>query len=205
MACNALNLQTGLFINTASWSTAPTTSQGGKTVTLTASSVSVSGPTGSTNLSIGLSQTGKYMFFGTDNHVAVLIRDTGVGPQTCYVVLIDFTQTPPLAKNVLTVLTPGSATDNPHVFFSQGNGNACIVFGTDGTNIVDFSILRSDNGDLLLLGPGPFVPTGDKEGNITATQLQIIYNDSGGTPTISGPLPQGHCQITPLSQRFSNV
>ena len=104
----------------------------------------------------------------------------------------------------LTVLTPGSSTDNPHVFFSQGNGNACIVFGTDGTNIIGFSMLRSDNGDLLLPGPGPFVPDGDKEGNITAAQLQIIYN-SGGTHTITGPLPQGHCQITPSSQSFPNV
>ena len=30
MACNALNLQPGLFINTTAWSTAPTTSQGAK-------------------------------------------------------------------------------------------------------------------------------------------------------------------------------
>jgi hypothetical protein len=204
MSCTALNLSTGLFINTEDFSGAPSGSLGGKSVTIAANNVHVTGPTGSANLFFGGGQSAKFQFFGTDNHMAILIRDTGGGPQQCFVSLIDFSQTPPVAVNVLTVLTSGSGVSSPRVNFSAGNGNACIVFGTDGTQTIGFSTLRSDNGNLLLAGPPPFIPDGDKAGEVTATQLKITYN-SGGTHIITGTLPQGHCQITPATQNFPDV
>jgi hypothetical protein len=204
MACTSLNLTPGLFINTSAFLPAPSGSSGNHSVSIGANVVTVTGPTGSTNLFFGASQNAKWQFFGTDNHLAILIRDTGVGPQQCTVFLIDFSQTPPVATNVLMVLTSGSNVDSPHVFFSQGNGGACIVFGTDGTQIIGFSILRSDTGALLLQGPPPFVADGDKDGEVTATELKITYN-SGGTHVLTGPLPLGHCKITPATGTFSDV
>src|SRR5258706_15020833 len=109
MACSALNLSVGLFINTETFSGAASGSKGGRSVTISPGNVNVTGPTGSTNLFFGGSQSAKFQFFGTDSHLAILIRDTGVGPQQCFVSLIDFSQTPPAAVNVLTVTASSSA------------------------------------------------------------------------------------------------
>ena len=72
MACTPLSVGTGLFIDASStsWSTAPNTSMGNKTVTRNANGITVTGPTGTLyHQTLG---TSKYFIFGSNNYVLLL-------------------------------------------------------------------------------------------------------------------------------------
>src|SRR5438067_12504132 len=114
MACTPLTVTAGFFINVSStaWSTAPSTTMGGKTVTRMATGISVKAPTGSVFLPNAGSNVSSYMFFGSDNYLLVLQSEPGPGPITHYVTLINFT-TPSLSYVSLFSVLSNSTFGSP--------------------------------------------------------------------------------------------
>src|SRR3954465_13411206 len=98
MACTAFVVGAGLFIDESSisWSSAPTTTLGGKTVTRTTTggapgiTVTMAGKTPVFH-SLPAGHVLKYMFFGSDNNLLILDSETGPGPVTHRVTLVNFT------------------------------------------------------------------------------------------------------------------
>jgi hypothetical protein len=209
MACTPLNIATGLFFNTTpiSWSTAPTTNQGGKTVTLDLTGISVTGPTGTMPFHATPSgRRSKYMFIGTDNYLLLLDSDTGAGLITHYVSLVDFTTTPPTERSLFFVLTSSSAVNPPNVHFSPGNGAVFLIYSPTGTTpaldpVSNIAIHRSDNG-AILCSALPFTPTLQLTAEATATELHIKH---GSTNIANCPKPMGSLSISPSSQTFPDV
>ena len=206
MACNPLNIQTGLFLTGTVWSNAPSTSFDGKTVTYAA---------GGPNPGIVVQQGAqsvfhaqlagrvlKYLVLGTPQKF-LLILDTETGsPSQRWVSLIDFsswTEVP-----ILSVLSSG-AVALPVVNASQGNGSVFLAYGQDGTSHTSVAIYRSDNGHALCSLGSIFMPTGQTAGEATATQLLIHYSTGGASSTFSCPKPVGQSQIMPALQTYSNV
>lgn len=205
MACTALGIQAGLFINTQPWSNAPSTSMGGRSVTITGgTTLTVSGPTGSNFMTVATGGNFHYKFFGTANHV--VIWETLPGTiQDRHVSLVDFGQTPPAFVPIVFVSVP-SSVGQPACDFSQGNGNACLIWAPNSTGeVVSLGIYNSDTGALLCAGPPPFTPTGQTAGEATAASLIIHFSSGGTSSTDTCPLPLGKCQITPGSFAFADV
>jgi len=121
MACTALNIQAGLFINTTPWSNALNMSMGGRSVALTNPggnpTITVTGPTGSSNfITLTSGSAIHYKFFGTANHLAVWTTLAGaIGDR--HVMLVDFGQTPPKFVDIVFVsvspATGAPACDRP--------------------------------------------------------------------------------------------
>jgi hypothetical protein len=203
-----LVVDVGLFIDVSStaWSTARSTTIGGKTVTLTDRGVSVRGPTGSAPFHQRLpGHVLKYMFFGSGNFLLILDSETGLGDITHRVTLIDFTKTPPSEKLIISGRASSTAVPPPNVQFSQGTGSAFLVFNSTGTEVQNLGIYRSDNGTLLCAGPPPFVPTGEIQGEGTGTEVKIHYSSGGMRRTISCLLPSGNSKVQPTSQTFPDA
>lgn len=205
MACAAINIQAGLFINTQPWSSAPTTTLGGRTVTISGgTTLTVTGPTGSNFMTVPTGGNFHYKFFGTANHVAIWETLPGA-IQDRHVSLVDFGQTPPAFIPIVFVSVP-PAVGQPACDFSQGNGNACLIWAPNSTGeVVSLGIYNSDTGALLCAGPPPFTPTGQTAGETTATDLIIHFSSGGTSKTATCPLPLGQCKITPASLSFPDV
>lgn len=209
MACTPLAITAGTFFNTAplAWSNAPSTTQGGKTVTRTSAGISVTGPTGTMPFHATVaSRQSKYMFIGSDNYLLILDSDTGVGPVTHSVSLVDFTTSPPTERFLFSALTSGSAVSSPHVHPSPGTGSAFLIFSptnnTPGLNTVsNIAIHRSSNGQVLCSTP-PFNPSLQLTAEATATELRIKH---GGTSIATCPMPSGSLAVTPSTQVFPDV
>lgn len=206
MACTPLAIGVGLFIDASStsWSSAPSTSLGGKTVTRTTTggspgiTVQMAGKTPVFHALLA-GHVLKYMFFGSDNNLLILDSETGGGPIQHRVLVVNFTGAAITERLILTGLASSSAVPPPNVQFSQGTGSAVLVFNSTGTEIQNLAIYRSDNGDLLCPGPPPFVATLEISGEATATQLNIKH---GGTNIATCPLPLGNCLVQPASRTF---
>jgi len=206
MACTPLNIQAGLFINVVNWSNAPSANFGGKTLTLTA---------GGPNPGILVQQGAKslfhaqsanrslfYMVLGT-NFLVILEVDTGVGPSTRTVSLVDFSTWTEVV--ILSVLASSNAVGLPVVNPSQGNGSVFLAYGEDGTQLTSTAIYRSDNGKVLCSLGFSFIATGQTAGEATATQLIIHYSTGGTSQTQACPLPTGVYSVSPGSNSFPNV
>jgi len=204
MACTPLGVQAGLFNNTTPWSSAPNTSQGGRSVTIAGSTLTINGPTGSNFITVGTGASLHYKFFGSGNHLAVWQTNAGA-IQDRFVFLVDWSQSPPQFKSILFVSVP-SATGQPACDFSAMNGNACLIWSPNSVgDVSNLGIYNSATGALLCAGPPPFTATGQTAGEATATQLIIHYSSGGTSKTIACPLPQGKSTITPASQTFPDV
>jgi hypothetical protein len=203
MACTPLAITAGFFINASStaWSTAPSTTMGGKTVTRTAAGISVTAPSGSLFLPNAGSNVSSYMFFGSNNYLLILQSEPGPGPVTRYVTLINFT-TPSLSYVSLFSVLSDSTFAQPNVQYSQGSGSAFLIFAPTPFGDADTAIYRSDTGALLCSGPPPFNATGQTLGEATATDVKIHYSSGGVSNVISCPLPLGNLTVQPASQIF---
>jgi hypothetical protein len=208
MPCSPLTVGVGLFINnpaTNSWSAAPSRSVGGKTVTLAATGpapgITVTGPNGTLFHPTVGTDISRYLFFGSNNYL--LLLEAGTGPATVQytVSLIDFTA--PAIREVAfpTVLADSSSVSFPAVQYSQGTGSAFLLLSTTGTEWTAV-IYRSDNGIMLNTGPGLFTPTGQTEGEATATQTIIHYSAGGVSAQFAQALPSGTLTITPPTAVF---
>jgi hypothetical protein len=186
-----ITISNGLFVNVGSigWSTAPSTTQGDRTVTRRTTGspgITASGPTGSVfHRTTGVS---KYRFIGGRNHILILESSTGAGPVTHRVSLVDFTVSPPAERRILAVTANSHSASPPSVQFSQGTGDAFFIFGSTGTGASGLGIYRSDKGTSLCGGPSPVRPSGQLVGEATATQLRIKM---GGTVLAACARPPG--------------
>lgn len=205
MACTAFPKPAlGLFINNVQgvWSDV-NQNAGGKSATYTSGTLVVTGPSGSTGpISPGANQKVRHKFFGTGNFLAVCVSDTGAGPKSHRLSIVNFNATPPAV--VLQFTTP---IDNnpplPFVQFDTGPGSACCVGGASGTQIFGLAILRSDTGEVLTSVGGGFTPSQQVIGEAVAAGVQIKH---GGT-IIAGPaaVPSGELDVQPNSQTFTDV
>jgi hypothetical protein len=191
-----ITISNGLFVNTSSiaWLTAPSTTQGDRTVTRRTTGnagITVTGPTGSVfHPTTGVS---KYMFIGSRNHVLLLEMSNGAGPNTRRVSLVDFTTAPPAERPILAVTASSAAVPPPNVQFSQGTGDAFFTFASTGTQVVALGIHRSDTGDSLCAATPPASLNGQLVGEATATQLRI---KSGGTVLRACTRPSGSAGVS---------
>ena len=201
MACTALNIQSGLFINADPWDTAANKSFDGKNLTLTNSGLTVQ-------------QGGNSVFHQKLNNHSLSYKVLG----NKYLVILDME-----ASNVLgtrrvslvnfqtwteiPILDVGadSATAPPIVNQSQGNGCVFMVFGQDGTQQTGLSIRRSDDGAVMLSLGGPIIPTGQTLGEATASELIIHYSTGGTSKQSKIPIPVGQSMITPFAPDFPDV
>ena len=162
MACNPLNIQTGSFITSSNWLNAPSATFDGKTLTLSAAGLAVSQGANNRFHPVAAGRTLKYQILGTpQKYLLILDVETGPGANTRTVTLMDFTV--PGWNEVLlySVLASSTAIPLPTVFPSQGNGNAFLTDASNGTEVTNASIRRSDNGDVLCALGFTFIATGD--------------------------------------------
>jgi hypothetical protein len=133
------------------------------------------------------------------NFVAILTIDdiTPGVPATRTVVVVDISGTTLTTQIALTLSAP-STVSLPHIDQSPGNGAAALLWGANGVGTAAVLIIRSSNGDSLCSAV-PFTPSGQINGAITATQLQIKV---GGTVVTACPRPAGVSEVTPDPQNF---
>lgn len=207
MACTPLSIQSGLFLTVTAWSTALSATFDGKTLTFTP---------GGANPGISVQQGSKsifhpnlgnrslsYMVLG-NKYLVILDMESGPGPSTRWLSLIDFstwTEVP-----ILSVTASSSAIARPVVNPSQGNANAFLAYGQDGTQHTSVAIYRSDKGTVLCALPAPFVTSGQTTGEATATDLIIKYSSGGvNQPPKVCPLPAGVGTVSPSTNTFPDV
>lgn len=194
----------GLFINADQgvWSNVNQT-LGGKSATYTSGTLVVTGPTGSTGpISPGATQTVRHKFFGNNHFLAVCVSDTGAGPKSHRLSIVNFNATPPAIVPMFT--TPiDSNPPLPFVQYDSGPGSACCIGGSSGGQIFGLSVCRSDTGQVLDAVGGGFTPSLQVLGEAVAAGVQIKH---GGTVIVGpAPLPSGSLKITPSSASFSDV
>lgn len=203
MACTPFSAPSiGLFVdnNQGIWASNDE-AKGDRSCDYTSGNLVVSGPNGSTNFNAGLNQQVRHKFFGSNNNLAVLLLGTGVGPKSASVILVDFVASSIQTKLALTTTVPDNQI--PWLQYSTGTGNACLI-GAPGTiNVAIAGIFRSDTGDLICPGPGPFSPTLEISGEAVSGATQIKH----GGNIISGPCtnPSGQLSVTPGSHNFDTV
>jgi hypothetical protein len=180
-----LVINVGLFVNDTptEWLNAASTTLCGRTVQWTSNGITVTGPTGRLpfHATPSVGWVSKYRFIGSNCHLLILDSETGQGPQTRIVSLVDFSTSPPTEKPILNV-SSSSELALPNVQWSQGTGDAFFIFApVPGvqTQAAEIAIHRSDNGQVLCAGPPPFHPDGQLVAEATADQLLIKV---GGTP-----------------------
>lgn len=206
MACTTYPAPSlGLFINADQgvWSDTNQTKGSSKSASYSGGTLTVNGPTGSTGpISPGLNQKVRHKFFGGGDFLAVLTSDTGVGPKSHRVSIVDFTATPPQVKLLFT--TP---IDNnpplPFVQYDSGPGSACCIGGAGGGQIFGLGVYRSDTGEVLDAVGGGYTPNGQVLGEAVVAGVQV--KDGGNIIAGPAPLPQGELDITPTSASFTSV
>ena len=189
-------LQRGTTVNTPNGTTITSTTSGGApgiTVTKGASNEFFPEPLGG--------RAWFYNWGNPANFVAIVTTDsTAAGPQSRSVVVVDTTGATLATQLVFTTLQD-STNPLPHLNPSQGNGAVAMMWagtGSGALGTVNPRIVRSDNGDTLCAAV-PFNPSGQVNGEVTATQLLI---KEGGTAVMTCPRPAGECQVTPDPRNF---
>lgn len=202
MAC--LDLSLGAF-TPVSLSTILSGTAAGKAVSLTpASGLSVSGtlvlaPTSGFNLSAAI--------LGGQFLVALQVETAPLSQRRVYVV--DLTAASPVARLILVVSAPSSVT-LPVIQASPGSQSLLAVWAPDGPaplgQILGASIVRADNGTVLL-PVGAFTPTAVTQGGeVTATQLLFKFHSGGSPQQAAIPRPAGAAVITSANpQTFGSV
>ena len=206
MACTPLNIQNGPFLSSSAWLNAPAANFDGKTLTLTTTG-------GSPGLSV--QQGAKSLFHAQlanrvlryqvlgNKFLVILDMETGLGPSTRTVSLVDFTSWTEVP--ILTVLASSNAIALPIVNPSQVNAAVFLGYGQDGSQHTSVAIYRSDNGDPLCSLGFPIIPTGGPTtGSATATELVIHYTTASGSVDTKCPKPTGQSKITPAPQQFAD-
>ena len=203
MVC--LNLSNGFFIP-QNWSTAPNFNAGDVTITRDATQITVQ----RAGLGGSLSAFGnfRYAVFGDLNFVALLRQNSlGGGTSTWIVSIVDITGTNIGSTPLFTVPTPGTRSP-PIIASSQGNGRLAFLWSGTGTanQARNMMIVRSDNGSVVLPGPGTISNlNGNIAAEITATQLIIHHPNTGVNDDTAGPRPVGSLTAIPASQDFGEA
>jgi hypothetical protein len=203
MACQPLGVGIGQFIPLGGWSTAPSAGPvNGRTVTRTASGITVTGPGGASVFHATLTgYTSKYHLFGDAGNVLILeSENSGVVPSR-NVTLVDFSSGSPVEKPIFLSTSSGPGVNEPVVHMSPGTGSLFFIWSSSGTTLQNIAIRRGDSGDVLC----SVVSTTSSLGlNAEATATQLRIKD-GGTVLDACPLPAGQLSVSPASQPFGDV
>lgn len=172
-----LNIEPGLFIDrdSVAWLVDPFTEKGGRSVVRQTTGITVTGPTGSFVHGTRDNWVSRYMFFGDKNHLLILDSSTAIGQVDHSVSLINFTTAPPSEVFILSASAIDHTVPPPNVQYSQKGGDAFLIYSSTGNQIANTAIYRSDVGARLCAGPGPFIATGETQGEATASELLIHY------------------------------
>jgi len=200
MVCTPFTIPAGLFLNAdqVTWNNFSETSPDGtKSVTHSASGMSISGPNGTTFLSAPANTQIRHRFFGTGNFLGILFVPTTTGLGTRTLTLADFTAPTLTTTAPLLQVLADSTTPLPFLQPCSGSGAACLVGAPTSSGVAGVAIVRSANGNILLAGPPPFNPTNQLFGKATTTTIEIV---DGGT-TIAGPVPfpKGKLSVTAVT------
>jgi len=207
MAC--LNLTNGsLLPPDVNW-------QQGVTVT-TPNGTTITSTTGGPNPGVSVVKGGSLQFFakpasgnvwfanwGTPSNFVAILTIDNVTPGftgTRTVVIVDISGSTITTQIALMISAP-STVSKPHINPSPGNGAAALLWGANNTapfGTAAVLIIRSSDGDVLCSAV-PFTPSGQINGEITATNLRI---KDGGTVVASCPRPSGLSDVTPDPQNF---
>ena len=201
MTC--LNLSNGTFVPVP-WSTAPTTNSGQATVTRTATSISVQHALASG--SVNINGDFLYAVFGDRSHVALLSRQAGA-LITWRVTMVDISGASLSATLLFDVNLP-STNSPPQVAASPGNGRLAFFWSGTGnqSEIGTMMIVRSDDGSVVLAGPGTISGAiGGPTAQITATELIIDHPNSGSLDMSSAPRPRGELSVSPSQHDFGEA
>lgn len=200
-----LIVETGLFVGTSGWSSAPSasSSSGDKSVEITEHGISVESPVDDSFFPL----TGNisHMFFGSDEYLLILTESTAVGPVDRRVSVVDFTDSHLELQNILDVVAGGFDVPLPVVQHSRGTGSAFLIYASDGTVLRHLAIHRSDNGEVLCSVIPPIDSEGDVRGEATDSEVIINYVTGGRDRERSCDLPRGSLVIDPPSHTFEAV
>jgi hypothetical protein len=178
-------------------------SKGGRTCSYSGGTLTVTGPNGSTSFSPPPGGSVRHKFFGTGNFLAILTNEAGPGTVTRTVSIVNFVAAAITSQQVIFV-TADSSNSLPWLQNSPGNGNACLVGAPTNFGVAGLAILRSDTGAVICPGPGPFTPSQQIIGEVTAAPAVQIKH---GGSILAGPcaLPSGSLDVQPNAQSFATV
>ncbi len=203
MAC--LNLSNGTFAG-LTWSSNASTNIGDVTITRDATSISIQkvGFAGSLNL------TGdyRYVVYGAANFVALLRIQESLGSSTRTAYILDATGSSLTTQQVHAQGTVSNSVQLPMISHCLGSASLTFIWsGTGTTNEVNtLSIVRSDNGDTVLVALGPKSGiNGTISAEVTASQLIIHHPRTSGSDTTTGSRPEGSLAAIPASQDFGEA
>jgi len=128
MVCTPFTIPAGLFLNAdqVTWNNFSETSPDGtKSVTHSASGMSISGPNGTTFLSAPANTQIRHRFFGTGNFLGILFAPTTTGLGTRTLTLADFTAPTLTTTAPLLQVLADSTTPLPFLQPCSGSGAAC--------------------------------------------------------------------------------
>ncbi len=202
MAC--LNLTVGTFTPVTLSSTLSGTAAG-RAVALTPSSGLIVSGTPVLPLLSGFNLSAAIL--GGQFLVAMQVETAPLSQRRVFVV--DLTAASPTAITILSVSAPSSVS-LPVIQASPGSQSLVAVWAPDGPaplgQILGASIVRADNGSVLL-SAGAFTPTGiTLGGEVTATQLLFKFHSGGAPQQAAIPRPAGAAVITSANpQNFGSV
>jgi hypothetical protein len=207
MVCTPFTIPAGTFdqSNQVTWNNFSETSpDGAKSVTHSASGMSISGPNGTTFLSAPSGTQIRHRFFGAPvSFLGVLFLPTTTGLGTRTLSVVDFTTSTLQAPAPVFQVLADSTIPLPFLQPCAGNGAACVVGAPTSSGMAGVQMLRSDTGATILQGPPPFTPNGFLFGKATATTIEI---DDGTTPVAGpGPFPKGHVTVSTTNTPFPVV
>lgn len=201
MACTPLNIGVGFFVP-LNWLTATTDSNGGVSVSKTAFGISVTGPLGTSFISLA-ADTIFHAFFGTPTNLLIMTAQNSAGMSTRRVSIVDLTSHPFNTSLILTV-NAATSVELPVIKSSPGNGSAFSIWASDGTALRSMQIGRGTDGGVICSGPSTAMVTGAADAEATATNV-IIHHPGVGSGSTPCPKPSGSCRVTPASRDFGEV
>jgi hypothetical protein len=147
-------IDAGYFINTSpiDWSSALTTTKGGKTVVLVPSiKIEVTWSNDSLTHFTRGGYSSKYRFIRSGNYLLLLDSSlpTGTGSVRHDVFVVDFNSSSEI-QIISTGFVP-STVNPPNIHYSQGTGSAFFVFNPNGSKFENIGIYGSDNGAPLCI------------------------------------------------------
>ena len=192
-----LNLSNGSF-TVKSFATT-NASVGQITITRTASNITVAHAAFAAPLL--LNGDFRHALLGSNQFLALLGIDGGVGPFTRRVYIVDFTSggASPGLQLIHTQPLVAASVALPALAASAGNEHLVFAWSPTATanEAQGLAIFRSDTGAIVL--PGPLTVSGVSgaiSAEITATQLIMHHPNTFSNDSTSGPRPAGTCGVT---------
>lgn len=203
MTC--LNLSNGNF-SSIIWSSNANTNVGDVTITRDAISISIQ-KTGFAD-TLNLNGDYRYAVYGASGFIALLHLDAGIGPRNRTVYLVDITGANLTTQQVHVQIMVPDSVSLPYIEHSPGSASLTFVWSATAmaNEVNTLSIVRSDNGDSVLVALGPKSGiNGTIFAEVTATDLIIHHPNQFNADTTQGSRPAGSLTVIPVSQDFGEA